>query len=87
MSERNIEMNAVRHAMRNGWFVCKLNSVSCNGIPDRMFIKGGRVVFIEFKATGKTTRKLQDIVIGDMQAHGAEVHVIDNLDEAYNVLS
>ena len=52
-----------------------------------MFIKDGRIVWVEFKAPGKTPTQLQAQTIRKMQAQGCEVYVCDNVESAINALS
>ena len=64
--------------------LCKKKDIFCikllpsiSGIPDRILIANGKVVFIELKAPGKKPRPLQVSLIKKMRAHGAIVYVID----------
>lgn len=59
---------------------------SKNGVPDRLFLRDGRYVWIEFKRPGEEPRAQQERRIRDMRSHGAEVFVCDNLDDAKKVL-
>ena len=52
--EKSIEDATVQWAKSNGWLVRKLSWVGVNGAPDRIFFGYGVVIFIEFKAPGKT---------------------------------
>ena len=53
MAEYYIEDNVVAAAEADGWFSRKLQWVGRDGAPDRLFVKLGRVVFIEFKDKDK----------------------------------
>lgn len=57
------------------------------GDPDRMFlVRGGRPVFIEFKAeTGKLSL-LQELTIKRWRQYGYEVHVCRSAAEALDIL-
>jgi Holliday junction resolvase len=81
--EKDIERHASRWASANGWYVRKITSPSSRGIPDRLFVKDGRVVFIEFKArfTGKISPN-QAREINLLRQHGAEVYVAKSVEEA-----
>lgn len=85
--ERDIESKAVKWAKDHGWLVYKFVSPSQRGVPDRVFIKDGRIVWVEFKAPGKTPTQLQAQTIRKMQAQGCEVYVCDNVESAINALS
>ena len=57
------------------------------GFPDALYIKAGRVVFIEWKR-GKKGRlsEQQKLRIAEMLEKGAEVYVCRSLDEGYDAL-
>lgn len=86
VSERNIEMNVTRHAINTGWWTAKFTSPSKSGVPDRLFIKDGLTLFIEFKATGEKPRKLQVEIIKQMREKGAIVHIVDSIEQGKEVL-
>ncbi|MCY1718543.1 VRR-NUC domain-containing protein [Microbacterium sp. SL62] len=48
-----------------------------NGVPDRVVILDGRVVFVETKAPGEKPRRLQKIRLAEMSAAGADCRVAD----------
>lgn len=76
--ESAIEKKVCDHARKNGWLVFKFTSPGNRSVPDRLFIKSGLHVFIEFKAEGKKTSKLQEKTIKDMNRQGCKVHTTDN---------
>ena len=69
-------------AKANGWLVFKFSSLSQRGVPDRLFIKDGLIVFIEFKGPGKKPTPLQAATIAKMKRFGAHVGVFDDPDAA-----
>lgn len=80
MRELKIEQAVCAAARKAGWLPFKFTSPSQRAVPDRLFIRDGRVIFIEFKAPGKKATKLQLHVHDKMRAHGAEVFVVDSLE-------
>lgn len=86
LRESSIERTVVSRAKDAGWLSYKFVSPSNSGVPDRIFIKAGRVVFIEFKAPGKKPTKLQEKIIGKIREAGVEVYVCDNVEDACNAL-
>jgi hypothetical protein len=84
--ESYVELNACDEAEAAGWFVEKVSWVRKRNAVDRLFIKAGRHVWIEFKRSGKKPR------IGQLRDHerlrraGAEVHWVDNLTDARRIL-
>jgi hypothetical protein len=86
MLESRIEYTVVMRAMRAGWFVRKVAWLGRKDAPDRVFAKGGRTVWIEFKAPGEVARLSQDKEHGLMRAAGMEVHVVDSVIAGLRIL-
>ena len=80
MLERDIERLVCAFAKRNGWLCFKWTSPNYRGVPDRMFIRDGVVIFVEFKAPGKKPTKKQRHVMGLLEDEFMLVYVIDNVD-------
>ena len=78
--ESEIEKKVCEYAKSKGWLIYKFQSPSNRGVPDRILLKDGKTVFIEFKAPKKTPTKLQDKVISRIISQGFEVYVVDNMD-------
>jgi Holliday junction resolvase len=87
MLEKDIERKACEAAKRAGWLAFKFTSPAQRGVPDRIFIKNGRIVFIEFKASGSKVTALQERMIERLRSHGCEVYVCDSVEAARDVLS
>lgn len=79
MRESTIETKVCDHAKKLGWTVYKFVSPGNKSVPDRIFMKDGKVFFIEFKAPGKKPTKLQVKTISDMELNGFKVYVCDNV--------
>jgi hypothetical protein len=60
----------------------KLQDIGNSGWPDRTFIKNGKVLWIEFKATNGRLKPKQKVRILSIRAHGGEVLVTDSVIEA-----
>ena len=86
MLERDIERRVSEIAKKNGWLSFKFVSPAQRGVPDRIFMKDGRIVFIEFKAPGKKPTELQDHIMRRMVDAGCEVHVCDSVEDGCNAL-
>ncbi|MCB1865157.1 MAG: VRR-NUC domain-containing protein [Chromatiales bacterium] len=84
--ESDIEAAITQYAEVHGWWQCKFTSPSFRGVPDRIFIRKGRHVFIELKAPGETASPQQQKRHREMRMHGAEVYVVDSIEEGYAVL-
>lgn len=86
MQERAIETAAIKYAKSNGWLTRKLQWIGRNGAPDRLFAKGGRIVFIELKQKGKKATVQQALEHERMISAGLEVYVCDSIERVIDVL-
>lgn len=80
MNEAAFQKRCVKKSKDRGWLAYKFSSPAHRGVPDMVFIKQGKVVFIEFKAPngGGRVTPLQHKTIFDMTVHGASVHVVSS---------
>ena len=83
MKESSIEQAACRKAKAAGWLPIKLGQ---SGMPDRLFVKDGEAVFIEFKTPTGRVSKLQIHTIALLEEYGAEVYICRSVDQAKMVL-
>ena len=79
MKESTIEKAVCAYAKKQGCITMKLSGSNQRGQPDRMFIKGGRVLFVEFKAPSKLPTALQLRWLASLSNEGASVFVCDNI--------
>lgn len=77
MLERDIESWSSRKARDAGWWNRKFKSPGNRSVPDRIFGKGGRIFWVEFKATGKKPTELQKEEHDLMRQHGLTVYWTD----------
>ena len=77
-NEKAIE-RALRKAIKqNGGLCIKLLPFEFGGLPDRLcLMPGGIIFFVEVKTTGEKVRKLQAHVIGKIRNLGFAVYVLD----------
>jgi hypothetical protein len=62
-----------------GWWVVGLIQTTENGIPDKMCLRQGRVVFLEFKRPGRwKADPLQKFRIEQLQKRGFEAYVVND---------
>ena len=85
--ERDIERKVCDLAKAAGWLTYKFVSPSQRGVPDRIFIRLGEIVFIEFKAPGAMPTKLQWRMIERLCGHGCDVYVCDSVESGCDALS
>lgn len=84
--ESDLQSDIIDFAHLRGWFAVKVVSPSRRGMMDVVAIRKGRTVWIEVKRPGEEPRPQQAKVARDMRAHGAEVHCVDNMDAARELL-
>ena len=87
MRESVIEHKVALLAKKRGWFGFKIEKASVNGVPDRLFVKGGRVVFVEMKNERGKLRPEQERVIARLREEGVEAFVCRSLEEADAIFS
>jgi len=79
MQEKDVEQYLRDQVKSIGGKAYKFVSPGNRGVPDRMVcLPGGRIVFVELKATGKTTSDQQDLQIAKLQELGFHVMCFDN---------
>lgn len=78
--EKKLEKRCCDVARANGWWTRKFSSPSNRGVPDRIFLGEGRVVFMEFKAPGNEPTKLQQHEIDTIRQHGGEAYWTNNVE-------
>lgn len=79
--EAKIERAVCDYAKGKGWLAYKFTSPGKRAVPDRMFLRDGTALFVEFKAPGKKPTVLQSHEHERLRAAGFWVFVIDNADE------
>lgn len=84
--EIQIEVPACEFAEKRGWLQTKFVTTSGRAWPDRIFIRKGRVIFIEFKRPGEEPTPTQYKRHREIRAQGVEVFWTDNLEEAKRIL-
>jgi len=84
--EATIEARICAYARNAGWLVYKFKSENNRGVPDRLFIRNGRVVFLEIKQPGKQPTEAQTREINRIIEAGVMASWVDNLEDAIRVL-
>lgn len=78
MREAEIEQRLVSVAKRHGWTAEKFTSPGRRSVPDRIVWKGGRLFFVECKATGVGPTPAQARDHEKRRAAGFLVFVVDS---------
>lgn len=77
--EKIIETALVRQIREIGGLCYKLNSYSARGLPDRIVLYRGKVVFVECKSEVGKLGKAQENRIKELKAQGFDARVIRDL--------
>lgn len=81
MLESRIESALVRRVIAIGGMCEKFTSPGRRSVPDRIVtLPGGRVIFVELKAPGKSPTEKQAKDHSRRRALGCDVRVIDSLE-------
>lgn len=81
MRESKIESVVCKYASDHGWLVFKFSAPNHRGVPDRLMIKDGVTVYVEFKAPGKKPTGLQLRTHDKIRKAGATVLIIDDIEQ------
>lgn len=76
--ESVIEKTVCQWAKDHGISNLKLEGMNNVGKPDRLFMRGGKVAFCEFKAKGKLPTALQEQYLLDRRRDGFHAEYFDN---------
>jgi len=86
MRESTIEKAVCAYAKLKGCLVIKLAGQNQRGQPDRLFIRTGRCLFVEFKAPGKRPTALQIKWLNELNNNGMAVAWCDDIDQGKQLI-
>ena len=78
MLEKDLEKYLVKQVKKLDGLCFKFVSPGNAGVPDRIVIKDGKLIFIELKAPEKGVRALQRLQIDRLLEHEQVVYVADS---------
>jgi len=81
MKEHLIETRLTRRVSEAGGLAWKWTSPSKRGVPDRIVVLNGNVVFVECKSSTGKLSNIQKHVIAKMRDAGADVEVINSYEQ------
>lgn len=84
--ETSIEETVEHVATLHGWLVRKIKWLGRRAAPDRLFAKGGRFIFIEFKRPDEKPTIQQAREHKRLLDAGFEIHTCDSVVSALRVL-
>ena len=76
--EKKIEQAVKKWARSNGWYARKFTSPSQRSVPDDLFLKHSKVIFIEFKREGETPTDAQWHEINEIRRSGGHADWADS---------
>ena len=76
--ESSVEAAIVRYAGERGILTRKFASPARRGVPDRIFVRDGVVLFLEVKRPGEEPTPLQEHELGLLRQHGANAEWCDS---------
>ncbi len=82
----DVQNPLVDYGKSTGWLVRKVVYQARRGSPDLWFLKGGVWVLVEAKAFKKDARIQQEREHKRLRKKGANVYVVDTLEEGMRVL-
>ena len=78
----DVEQPAIDYAISRGWWHMKVTSPTRKGLPDDMFVRKGKYMWIEFKAPGEQPSLQQLKRHRDMRDQGMDVRWTDSIEQA-----
>ena len=87
MTEKSLEQNLRREVLRLGGLCWKFTSPGTAGVPDRVVILNGEVIFVELKGDHGLLSKLQKLRLKQLKEAGVKAIVCKgDLLEFYNAI-
>ena len=87
MRESAVERKLVAEVKKRGGLAVKFVSPGLDGVPDRLvLLPGGKITFVELKATGKSMRPLQQKRAKQLIGLGFRVYCVDRKEMIGGVL-
>ena len=74
IKESEVERQIVKFAKDNDCLAFKFVSPGQRGVPDRLFLKDGKVLFLEIKQKGKAPTPIQEFQIRQIREQGIAAH-------------
>ena len=71
MNEKQLESKVVEYCKKHGLYCSKFSSPAHRGVPDRIIVGNGQVMFLELKSPGEKPTQLQLRELDLIRAAGA----------------
>ena len=85
-SEADIEKKIVKFCREHGIYTRKFASPANRGVPDRIFCKNGKVLFLELKRPGNKPTALQERELALLNSHGMTAGWADTYPMAVGII-
>lgn len=86
MNEQAIEQHLKKAVETIGGLCWKFTSPGTVGVPDRICINRGRVIFVELKTPGRLPRPIQHRRMKQLRDHGIDSVVVDSIEAIQEVV-
>lgn len=88
MQESLIERRLKKEIEKIGGKAIKFVSPGLIGVPDRIvLLPGGRIYFVELKASGKKLRAIQEYRAKELSSLGFDVRTIDSIEKIHEFIN
>ena len=87
MKESALEAKVVRWCREQGILTYKFSSPARRGVPDRIFIRNGTVIFLELKAPGNKPTALQEHELAILNRAGVVAMWCSDFDKIKYILT
>lgn len=74
-----MEAALIRYARGRGILTRKFSSPARRGVPDRIFLRDGVVLFLEVKRPGEKPTPLQEHELAEIRRHGGHAEWCDSV--------
>lgn len=75
-----VEKKATEWAVDQGWWSYKVERANKRGIPDRVYLRNGKWVLVEFKGPREAVRPAQEKRIAEIVSNGGQAWVCRDLE-------
>lgn len=85
--ESTLEKQVVQFCKKHQILTYKFTSPANRGVPDRILMQGGRVLFLELKQSGKVPTTLQLREHQRIRDSGIACHVVDSISQSLFIIT
>lgn len=86
MLERDLEAKIVSHCKQRGLLIYKFSSPSNRGVPDRIIVGMGKVMFLEIKSAKGRLTALQERELARLREAGVRAEAVNDYQIAVELI-